>query len=213
MEAVGMGALVAVGVVVGFFLRQFLPSYFKEKGKNLATKEDVAGITREIEGVRVEYSRQLELVRASLQSRVQTLSVRYEREFEILLELSRLLVDVRDAASSLRPMADMTKPGQTEDERRKERLDTYNEVSIGLYTYAETRRPFFSEEIHAAVNRVLTVARREAIDYAFLKPEGEGFADYWDKARANAEEIQALSEEAIVAIRDRVQKWEHDDVE
>lgn len=38
--------------LVLFLLVQFVFSYFKEKGKNLATKEDVAKITQEIEAVK-----------------------------------------------------------------------------------------------------------------------------------------------------------------
>ena len=41
-------------VVLGFIIKNYLPSYFTEKGKNLATKEDVAEITRKIEEVKLE---------------------------------------------------------------------------------------------------------------------------------------------------------------
>ena|SRR2546425_4677714 len=40
--------------------RWYLPSYLAEKAKSLATKEDVAQITREVEQVRHEYARHLE---------------------------------------------------------------------------------------------------------------------------------------------------------
>ena len=36
-----------------------LPSYLSEKGKNLATKEDIAAITRQVEGVKEFYSTRL----------------------------------------------------------------------------------------------------------------------------------------------------------
>jgi hypothetical protein len=41
-------------VAAGFILKNYLPSYFTEKGKNLATKEDIAEITRRIEAVKLE---------------------------------------------------------------------------------------------------------------------------------------------------------------
>lgn len=51
----GCGAIFAA--VVGFwFFKSYVPSYFSEKGKNLATKEDVEGITRKVEGVKAELS-------------------------------------------------------------------------------------------------------------------------------------------------------------
>lgn len=47
-------------VIVGWLVRFYLPGYMKEKGKNLATKEDVADITNKIEQVKAEYAKQLE---------------------------------------------------------------------------------------------------------------------------------------------------------
>jgi hypothetical protein len=52
------GAL-ATGIAI-FFIQYFFPSYAREKGKNLATKEDIELITKKIESVRVDYSKQLE---------------------------------------------------------------------------------------------------------------------------------------------------------
>lgn len=48
-----VGALV-VGVVGGLVLRPYITSYAAEKGKNLATKEDVQGITAQIEKVKAD---------------------------------------------------------------------------------------------------------------------------------------------------------------
>jgi len=42
-------------------LKRYLPTYFQEKGKNLATKEDIRDITDKVESVKTEYARQLEL--------------------------------------------------------------------------------------------------------------------------------------------------------
>jgi len=60
--------LVLVAVATTALLaRQYLPAYVKEKGKNLATREDIAGITREIESVKTDYTHQLELLRDQLE--------------------------------------------------------------------------------------------------------------------------------------------------
>jgi hypothetical protein len=48
----------ASGVVV-LLVRSFLPTYVSEKGKNLATKEDIGAITRIVESVREDYSKRL----------------------------------------------------------------------------------------------------------------------------------------------------------
>lgn len=59
----GIGAVVAGGVVF-LLLKHYLPSYLAEKGKNLATKEDIAEITDEVEGVRSQYAVLLEELKA-----------------------------------------------------------------------------------------------------------------------------------------------------
>ncbi|MBP5074764.1 hypothetical protein HUS84_12285 [Pseudomonas chlororaphis] len=59
-----------IGAVAGSVLlllaQHFLPSYSKEKGKNLATKEDIEAITEKIESVKVDYAKQLELYKLQL---------------------------------------------------------------------------------------------------------------------------------------------------
>ncbi len=59
-----VGAL--VGGVFLLLVQHFLPSYSKEKGKNLATKEDIEAITEKIESVKVDHAKQLELYKLKL---------------------------------------------------------------------------------------------------------------------------------------------------
>jgi len=47
-----------IGVFV-LLIRSFLPSYMGEKGKNLATKEDIGAITAAVESVKEDYSKRL----------------------------------------------------------------------------------------------------------------------------------------------------------
>src|SRR5262245_8796732 len=51
--------LILLGIVL-LLLHSFLPAYTSEKGENLATKEDIADITNEIERVRSSYTEQLQ---------------------------------------------------------------------------------------------------------------------------------------------------------
>ena len=43
-------------VTISLLLNKFSPAYFSEKGKNLATKEDISQITEKIESVKSIYS-------------------------------------------------------------------------------------------------------------------------------------------------------------
>ena len=49
---------IATGVAL-LLLRSFFPSYFNEKGKNLATKEDIGEITEAVESVKEDYTKRL----------------------------------------------------------------------------------------------------------------------------------------------------------
>ena len=61
----GAALMILLGLVLAgqgalFLVARWLRSYASEKGKSLATKEDIGGITREVEKVRAEYKEQLE---------------------------------------------------------------------------------------------------------------------------------------------------------
>ncbi len=53
--------------VLGLMAQRYLPAYVAQKGKNLATKEDIGEITRIVEGIRSQNATELELVRGALQ--------------------------------------------------------------------------------------------------------------------------------------------------
>lgn len=58
--------LILAGIGSLFIFRKYLFSYSSEKGKNLATKEDIQEITRKIESVKSVYSVDLERMKALL---------------------------------------------------------------------------------------------------------------------------------------------------
>ncbi len=62
------GVGVTFGVIVVYLVSKFLlPSYFSEKGKNLATKEDIASITDKVESVKIDYAKVIEELRSGHQ--------------------------------------------------------------------------------------------------------------------------------------------------
>lgn len=54
-------------LIVGLWLKNYLPSYFQEKGKLLAQKEDIAAITQKIEEVKVSFTKETETLKFDLQ--------------------------------------------------------------------------------------------------------------------------------------------------
>jgi hypothetical protein len=69
--SLGIGAA-ASGAVIHLFLKTFASSYLAEKGKNLATKEDIQQITRAMEEVKSELQARHTLRFAALDKRLQT---------------------------------------------------------------------------------------------------------------------------------------------
>lgn len=49
-----------------FFIKSLLPSYFAEKGKNLATKEDISEVTELVESAKVVFTTETEKLKANL---------------------------------------------------------------------------------------------------------------------------------------------------
>lgn len=55
-----------LAILLGLFIKNYLPSYMDEKGKNLATKEDIQEITRKTEEVQKEFKEGFEYFSSDL---------------------------------------------------------------------------------------------------------------------------------------------------
>lgn len=86
--AFGLGALGTVVAGLGFtvILRHYLPSYLTEKGKNLATREDIGSITHIVESIKHDNQSQLEEIRTQLQFVSGVRAKLKEREFAALVQ-------------------------------------------------------------------------------------------------------------------------------
>ena len=79
LQVFDAAALVAA-VTLLLIVRRGVASYGAEKGKNLATKEDVGEITRRIETVRTSYAAELERLRVTLTATAAVHRAQYEAE-------------------------------------------------------------------------------------------------------------------------------------
>lgn len=186
-------------------LKRYLPSYVVEKGKNLATKEDIADITERIESVKASYAADLEGVRAAITSRLGVHQFRYQREYDLLLQLSEKVVTLRDAALALRPTGEFVDPDESADARRLRKWQRYHAAGRDLYVFYEARQAFFPLTMVNTLRALDQLAWVEAVQFRHAVPEN---ADYWEKAAANAEAIGALATSILAAVRNRVQFWE-----
>lgn len=82
-----ISAVVVLGAgILGFLLRGYFGSYVSEKGKNLATKEDIAQITAQIENVKASIQTLAQLKTDYEQQRRQWLLSFYDSSVEMLYE-------------------------------------------------------------------------------------------------------------------------------
>lgn len=96
----GFGAVVAA-IVTALLLRHYLPAYLNEKGKNLATREDIASITREIERVRSEYGAMLEELKARHQLRLAAIDHRLRAHQEAFTLWQGLITEPEDSGKAI----------------------------------------------------------------------------------------------------------------
>ena len=82
LGSAGIGVIVG-GFIIYMIVKSFIPSYLSEKGKNLATKEDIRTITNEIESVKSDYAEVLEEIKSENQLKLAAI----EREKTIKKEV------------------------------------------------------------------------------------------------------------------------------
>lgn len=75
--AFGLGAAISA-IIVLYSLKSYIPSYLSKKAENLATREDIAVITHEIEKVRTQYSVQLEELKVRQQVLLEEVKAKHQ---------------------------------------------------------------------------------------------------------------------------------------
>jgi len=96
----GIGIIIGGGIVY-LLLKFFLPSYLSEKGKNLATKEDIASITEKVESVKTDYAKVLEELRTNNQLMLNEIEREKSIKKEVYLEATEALTRTQNIVASL----------------------------------------------------------------------------------------------------------------
>lgn len=85
LDSFGVG--VALTATVGFLIVKFFyPAYLKQKGKNLATKEDVEEITGKIESIKALYTKDIERYKSDIHLSQDKKKKYSDRKIELFLE-------------------------------------------------------------------------------------------------------------------------------
>lgn len=136
--------LILLGVGSIFLFRKYLFSYSVEKGRNLATKEDIEEITRKVENVKSEYLVALERLKVDLSHLSRKHDILLDEKIRVFKKLQKRMVDFKK----------------------------YCEAALGSYDNRGEFHPnlgVLSESIDKAALRHLTVLHEiEQEDFIFL---------------------------------------------
>lgn len=100
LGSLGLGAVIGASAVY-LLLKSFLPSYLSEKGKNLATKEDVASITDKVESVKTDYAKVLEELRSNNQLKLAAIEREKNIKKEVYLQAVEALTRTQNVVGTL----------------------------------------------------------------------------------------------------------------
>jgi hypothetical protein len=124
-----------------FTIKNYLPSYFNEKGKNLATKEDISQITTLVESVKYNFIKETENLKANL-------SLLSNIQVGLIAEERNALINFNEKYSLWQNALTDIGLGDTDDYNDNE-LDNYKRKINELYTdllTSETRLHLFIED-------------------------------------------------------------------
>jgi hypothetical protein len=194
--------------VVSWIAFTYLRPYLVKKGENLATKEDIATITREVESIRHKYLSDVEFIKAGLNEKLFVNQTRYQNEYHILTSLSEKIVELRDSVLALRPEFEYVDLNESEEERKRRKLRRYFDAGRELYLLFETKKPFFPDQIYKSVKEIDQVAWMEVVQFKNRNETMQIDLCYWEKSREHAEEIKTRAEQIMDLIRLRSKFWE-----
>jgi hypothetical protein len=180
----------------------FLASYIKEKGKNLATREDIQEITDKIESVKTEYAKELEGLKSQLNAKFHAHTVRFEKEFQVLEEVWSRLIDLHSAGAAFQPGLKSGKSDKAEDMKR------FGEAYNAFLRTTDVHKPFFPQEVFNLLEDYRRGQFKYVSDHEFITQPGFQrdwvSPEFWDKRDENLKEITKLVDAVCDAIRNRM---------
>jgi hypothetical protein len=196
--------LSALGLLAfGFFAKFYMPGYLAEKGKNLATKEDIHHLTDVVEGIKAKYATDLEVFRAELAKANQVQQIQFKTEFETYVEIMKKLVRLQGVTFALQPMFEfLPESEEGRKEVRSNKLREFKEAYEAFALNVHEKRPFYSAAIWEKLSEVMKLTVQEANFFQFGLSTVAGEAP-WKKRQTDLSRLLALIEEVGEAIRTR----------
>ena len=193
--------LILVGLAVLIIvLKKALPSYLSEKGKNLATKQDIEEITRKVESVKAEISQGFEVFKLSLSKALHGFSTQFSRldhqRSTGVMEIHGLMCEIEQLLIWNSSAAATESVSMTPEARTMAALNKAWESVAKLNHIVNYHSLLLNEQVYA---RVQTWSREVMAVVSAIGNEIEPLRKNAGNTQASLNEREA----AIAAIRDR----------
>jgi hypothetical protein len=147
-------------IIICTLWRKYISSYLGEKGKNLATKEDIKAITEEVEAVKAQYTRSVEEFRNALARELELskisraeLQIHKTEQFVKLIEYFNMLLSDKKVQEQIR----------TDEKKKRELGSNLTDLGVKLFFFAS------DNTVKKFVNwRVYLLKHREGNEDALL---------------------------------------------
>jgi hypothetical protein len=151
-------------VFLNLIVNKLLSAYFTKKGENLATREDIEGITEKVEEVKSTFARDMELLKIDLQQRSHMQGAVFDKEFTVLSEVWSAVADLRAVTLALMEIEpDGSEPAAVDT--RRARLNRFNEAYSALAKEVLRNKPFYVLTIFTSLEDLLIRTKEFSFDY------------------------------------------------
>jgi len=188
-------------VILSLIFRLYLPTYFSEKAKNLAQKEDIEHLTRKVELIKHEFTAEVERLKAGLDHANHVSKQQFDAEFGIYREIWDKLIAMRQTFFALRPFVSNLLPDEANQERLHKRINAFNTAYGQFVDSVDRNQPFYSQDVYDALSAVIHVCLDE-------KEESEcadSVTNHWQRIRDNKQKLLNTIDTACKTIRERFQ--------
>jgi len=189
--------------LVWLLFRRYLPSYVNEKGKNLATKEDVEEITQKVEAVRSQFQARTEILKSQLDRMADVERIQFQWEFNVLRELWLKIQNVLKEAHWIALVSAQRLGSEAYDDSRGEQLSNLINALEVCSEVNERNKPFFHKEVYGEVSKLMKLLSALHSE-ASSAQQGVSAQEYWAKAEKDREQTLQSVERICEKIRERV---------
>jgi len=144
-----------IALAVAAILRRGAHKYVDEKARNLATRQDTARITEEVEAVKALHLRQSHAWKWI-----------FEKEYEILRDVWECAWELQATGRSLRPILDHLP--EDEEEKKKvyrKRYDIYSESAVKFQNTVQKNQPFIPPSIYKKCLELRSIVIELQVDF------------------------------------------------